>query len=125
MINSNIAANATAYTLLTNATRTETTTGAAVDIQAVRGSLAVMLTSTAMSSGDTNNVKLQDSADGTNDWQDIAGATFTQVTAAAVSVQKIAVQADVVRRYIRAVATYAGDGTPSSTFSVVALGWTA
>lgn len=125
MINRNIAANSTAYTLLANATRTSTTTGSGIDIQAARGSLAVILASTAMSSGDTNDVKLQDSADNSTDWTDIPGASFTQITAAAASVQKIAVQADVVRRYIRAVSTYGGDGTPSSTFSVVALGWTA
>lgn len=124
MINRNLAANATLYTLLANASRAATANGTGVDIKGVRGSLAVILSAAAASAGDTLDVKIQDSPND-SDWTDVSGAVFTQVTASAASDQKLALQADSLQRYIRAVATIAGNGGEAIICGVVALGWTA
>lgn len=103
------------------AARTTTTNGSAVDVRAQKGIAAVLLDSAAgTGTTPTLDVKIQDSADGSTGWADIAGAAFTQVTNAA-SQQKIGVDLDSCRGYIRAVATIGGT-TPSFTFSVTALG---
>jgi hypothetical protein len=64
----------------------------------------------------TADVKIQHSADGSTDWTDITGATFTQVTADAV--EEIHFVAP--RRWIRVVATLAT--TPDVDLCVMILG---
>jgi hypothetical protein len=55
--------------------------GAAVDCSGFHDALVVLNTGTATGSG-TLNVKVQESADGSTGWADIAGAAFDQVAAA-------------------------------------------
>lgn len=126
MINRNIAANATLYTLLANAAaRAATATGTGVDISACRGSIAVVLDAAAASAGDTLDVTLEHSDSLGSGYTAVAGGAFTQVTSAAASQQKIALNADELKKYLRAVATIAGNGGEAIIVGVVALGWTA
>lgn len=125
MINRNIAEKATLYSLLAAAAVTATANGSSVDVRAARGSMAFLLSTAAASSGDTLDVKIQDSADGATGWADVTGGAFTQVTSGAASQQKLALNADALRGYVRAVVTVGGDGSPSIIATVVALGWTA
>ena len=99
--------------LLDPAGRDTTANGSAVDILNYEGQAAAILQSAAGTGTDpTLDVKLQDSADGSTDWQDITGAVFTQITDAAVSTEVIKFNASAVRRFVRAVATIGGT-TPS------------
>jgi hypothetical protein len=105
------------------AARTTTTNGSAVDVRSQKGIAPVILDSAAgTGTSPTLDVKIQDSADGSTSWADVTGATFTQVINAA-SQQKIGLDLDATRGYIRAVATIGGT-SPSFTFSVSALGRT-
>lgn len=102
------------------AARTTTFTGTGVDVKKHEGDVAVILDVGAVSgTTPTLDGKIQDSADGSTDWQDVSGATLTQVTAANAS-QKIAVDLNKARQFIRFVGTIAGT-TPSFTFGVKAL----
>lgn len=110
----------TLLNLFPTAARTATANGTGVDLQQYSGDVAVVLDSAAgTGTSPTLDVKLQDSADNST-FADITGATFTQVINAA-SQQKIVVNKDAARRYVRAVATIGGT-TPSFTFSVNAVG---
>ena len=62
--------------------------------------------------------KMQDSPDGTTDWQDVTGATFTQVSSAN-NVQSLGWKASNTRGYIRYVGTIA---TGPAITSVTLLG---
>lgn len=71
----------------------------------------------------TLDVKLQDSADNST-FADITGAVFTQVTDAgtlAATIEKISVNIDSARRYIRAVKTIGGTASPSFNVSLTGL----
>lgn len=126
MINANIAPNSTLYSLAPAvAGRSTTYTGTGVDVSACKGSMVVILDSAAASAGDTLDVKIQESDSLGSGYTDVSGATFTQVTAGAASVAKISLNADALKKYIRAIGTIAGNGSESITFSVTALGWTA
>ena len=91
--------------------RTATATGTGFDLQGsndAEGEAIVILDSEAGSgTTPTLNVKLQDSADNSA-WADVTGATFTEVTDAAAALQKITINCNDVRRYVRAVGTQAG-----------------
>ena len=112
---------ATLYALHPTAARTATGQGSAVDIRDVEGDLAVTLDSAAgTGTTPTLDVKLQDSDDGSTGWADVSGATFTQVAGVAAQ-QKITVDTNAMKRYVRAAYTIGGT-TPSFTFSVNGLG---
>lgn len=97
-----------------------TVNGSAVDLKEYGGRLSAILHSAA-GSGTTPvlAVKLQESDDGSSGWSDISGATFTNVTDAATSLQKIAFDADSAKRYVRAVATITGAAGGGFVFSVM------
>jgi hypothetical protein len=96
--------------------RTATGTGTAVDLSALSAlGFVAHLHCTAAGTGDTLNVVIEDSADGSTGWATIG--TFTQVTAA--SVRRVESTSG-TRRYVRARWTIAGNGSESFTF-VVAL----
>lgn len=67
----------------------------------------------------TLNVKFQYSADGSTGWTDISGAAFAELDDA-VGREEIHFVAP--ERYVRAVATIAGGGGETFTFSVILLG---
>jgi hypothetical protein len=102
------------------ATRTATTNGSPSDVRHHKGIAAVVLDS-AGGSGTTPtlDVKIQDSADGSTGWADVPGAAFAQVGTTA-SRQKIPLNVDATRGFVRIVATIGGT-SPSFTFSVNAL----
>jgi hypothetical protein len=110
-------------------TITSTTNGVSVDIAPIgANSLSARLAVGAVSgTSPTLDVKMQASPDGSGGWVDIAGATFTQVTAAN-QVQIIRFQLPVAPsttsaayRYVRAVATVGGT-SPSFALNVAVLG---
>ncbi len=103
------------------AARTTTTNGSGIDVRDYIGHGTVLLDAAAgTGTTPTNDVKIQDSADNSA-FADLSPTlAFAQLTTVA-SQQKIAINFDKVRRYIRMVATIAGT-TPSYTFSVTALG---
>ena len=113
---------ASVLSLLDPADRTATANGPAVDILDYEGYAAAILQSAAgTGTTPTLDVKLQDSADGSTGWADIAGAAFAQVTNAAASKQIVKFNASAARRYIRAVATVGGT-TPSFACAVSFIG---
>jgi hypothetical protein len=99
-----------------SAADTAAATGAAVDILAYEGPIAI-IQSHGVSTG-TLDGKIQDSADGSTDWQDVAGATFAQATTTA-GVERISVQKKACRRYIRYLGTVA---TGPQVVAVTAVG---
>lgn len=122
----NTAGKASMYSLIPAAAgRATTTTGTGVDISACRGSIAICLNSAAASAGDTLDVTIEESDALGSGYTAVTGAAFTQVTSAAASQQVMALNADSLKKYIRAVGTIAGNGSESIIFSVHALGWTA
>lgn len=109
--------------LLAPATRTTSANGSAVDVTAYEGSLLATVHSAAgTGTNPTLDVKLQDSADGSTDWQDVTGAVFAQIDdTAGGSIQGIQVDKGKCRQYVRAVATIAGT-TPSFLCAVAIAG---
>lgn len=88
--------------LSASASQASTVTGAAVDLLPYEGALAIVQ-SHGTGTG-TLDGKIQDSADGSTDWQDVSGATFPQRTTTA-AIDVIAINRPAVRRYIRYVGT--------------------
>lgn len=112
----------TGFILANPASNTSTLTGSAVDILDVDGPmLIVQQVGTVSGTTPTWDGKIQDSADGSTDWQDVTGATFTQVTASN-KIHGIKLEASQVRRYIRYVGTIGGTSTPTFPVSVSAWG---
>ncbi len=88
---------------------TATATGSAVDIQGYQGKLkATQHAKQGTGTNPTLNGKIQDSADGSTGWADIAGETFTEVTDSADAIEAIGVDTRACKRYIRYVGTLAG-----------------
>lgn len=110
--------NSTVMTLLAavSAANTAAATGSAVDLRGYEG--AVEITQCKGAGTGTLDGKIQDSADGSTDWQDVTGATFTQAGTGA-NTQAIALNANSVRRYIRYVGTIA---TGPQLVAVTAVG---
>ena len=109
-------------TLLACDARTASANGTGFDLEGsngAEGEAIVILASDAASAGSspTLDVKLQESANN-SDWSDISGATFTQVTDAAQALEKITINTNDVKRYLRAVGTIGGTSSPAFTYSV-------
>lgn len=111
--------------LLPMASVTATGNGTGVDVSQFVGSIAVQLAAKATAgTSPTLDVKLQESDDDST-YTDISGATFTQVTSAgssAATLEKIAVNVDACKKYIRAVKTIGGTSSPAFMTTCVALG---
>jgi hypothetical protein len=108
-------------TLFANDSRTASANGTGFDLEGsngAEGEAIIILASDAASAGSspTLDVKLQESADNSS-FSDISGATFTQVTDAASS-QKISINTNDVKRYLRAVGTIGGTSSPAFTYAV-------
>ena len=98
----NFASAATGISLSASASQAATVTGAAVDLIDYDSPVAIVQnhgTGTGTLDG-----KIQDSADGSTGWADVAGATFSQSTTTA-DIKLIAVNPKSVRRYVRYVGT--------------------
>lgn len=98
---------------------TATGNGAAVDVGDYHGLCLIHLNAGAGNAG-TTTTKIQDSADGTNDWQDVTGAAFTAVATTA-SAQTLKLNADKLRKFVRVVDTLAG-GANAISRSVTLVG---
>lgn len=107
--------------LIAPARKTATANGTGVDIRDYEGKLTAILTSSA-GGGTTPTlaVKLQDSADNSS-FADVSGATFTGLTDAADATEAIAVEANALRRYVRAVITIGGTN-PTFDMAVLLIG---
>lgn len=106
------------------ASETATFTGAGAniaDLAAFEGDLQILLDSSAAAASGTMTGVIQDSADGSTDWQPVTGGAFT-VVAQAVSRQVLTINSDNIRRFIRFVGTIAASGT--TNYSVVGCGLT-
>lgn len=110
------------FTLSNAASQASTVTGAAVDLMALdlQGNLEITQQVGAVTGSITG--KIQDSADGSTGWADLPGAAFTAVSSAN-NTQRIAINAQATRGYIRYVGTIAtgpavvavtGSGVPKS-----------
>ncbi|MGZ3743855.1 MAG: hypothetical protein ACXVB1_00255 [Pseudobdellovibrionaceae bacterium] len=95
--------------------------GNGVDLQQYTGEIALILDCHNVAGvTPTMDVKIQDSADNSS-FADISPAVaFTQVTTTDFA-QKIAVNKDEIRRYIRAVKTIGGTSSPQYLVSVKAV----
>lgn len=105
------------------ATNTSTLTGTAVDVTLYEGIGAVVL-NTAKGTGTTPTLdgKLQSGAESDgSDAADISGATFTQVTDAADSLQVLSVDLSAAGKYLRFVGTITGT-SPSFVLGVSLVG---
>jgi hypothetical protein len=89
------------------------------DLQQFDGDVVITLDAGAAASSGTMTGVIQDSADGTNDWQPVTGGAFTAVAQAA-SRQQLVIPKDEIRRYIRFVGTIAASGT--TIYSVQGIG---
>lgn len=119
MSTASIAGRAEVLDLAPNDVVTATGNETGVDLLSYEGSMICVLDAEAGGSGITYAVKLQDSADNSS-FSDLSGAAFDTTSANAASVQKIAVDIDNCKRYVRAVITVAG-GTGAGAVSVKGL----
>ena len=108
-------------TLLACDARTASANGTGFDLEGsngAEGEAIIILASDAASAGSspTLDVKLQESSDNST-FTDISGATFTQVTDAQ-ALEKITINTNDVKRYLRAVGTIGGTSSPAFTYSV-------
>lgn len=108
-------------TLLACDSRTASADGTGFDLEGsngAEGEAIIILASDAASAGTnpTLDVKLQESSDNST-FTDISGATFTQVTDSQ-ALEKISINTNDVKRYLRAVGTIGGTSSPAFTYSV-------
>lgn len=94
---------------------------AGVDVTEFHGRGKILLMHSAALTGDTCDVKLQDSPDGTT-WTDVPGAAFAQITAAAAGQQAIEVDIDKLQPRVRLYATMAGTAGFSVTLGASLVG---
>jgi len=116
MTSRNVPDRAAILDLVPNDVSTTTANSTGVDLLPYEGKMLCTLDAEAGGSGITYAVKLQDSADNSS-FTDLSGAAFSTTGANAASVQKLAVNIDDARRYVRAVITVAG-GTGAGAVSV-------
>ena len=117
----NLGTKTTVLSLLANDVVTATGTGSAVDLQLYEGDIAVILDAEAGGAGITYAVKLTESDSSGGTYTDVTGGAFTTTTANTALVEKISVNTDGMKRFVKASVTVAG-GTGAGAVSVVALG---
>lgn len=106
--------------LIPPARHTATANQTGVDVRDYDGQLLIILESSAGGgTAPTMDVKIQDSADNSS-FADVSGKVFTQV-AGSQSRQTMSLEANSVRRYIRAVKTIGGT-SPTFDAACVAIG---
>ena len=119
MSSSSVAGRATVLDLAPNDVVATTQTETGVDLQPYEGSMICVLDAEAGGASITYSVKLQDSADNST-FGDLSGAAFTTTTANTALVEKLVVDIDNCKRYVRAVITVAG-GSGTGAVSVKAI----
>ena len=117
----NLGTKTTVLSLLPSNVVAATGTGSAVDLVDYEGDLAVVLDAEAGGASITYAVKLTESDTSGGTYTDVADGAFTTTTANTALVEKISVNTDSMKRFIKASVTVAG-GTGTGAVSVVALG---
>ena len=103
------------------AARTATGQTSGIDLRVYDGDVVFVLDSAAgAGTSPTLDVTIEDSADNSS-FSALSGAAFTQVTGTA-SAQKLSIDKDNAKRYVRIKYTIGGSSGQSFTFSVNALG---
>lgn len=92
--------------------------GSAVDVGDYQGLCLIALN--AVGTAGTTTVSLQHSADGSNDWTDVANTGFTAV-GVATSEQTIKFNADRFKKFVRAKYVSAGSGSAICAISLVGM----
>jgi len=113
----------TATVMIGSASVTASANGTGIDLKDYEGEIGVILNASNATAGSspTLDVKLQDSADNSS-FNDISGAAFTQVTGSGGGVQKMTLNSDSIRRYIRHVVTIGGTSSPAFPVGLTLLG---
>jgi len=106
--------------LLPNDVVTTTGLGSAVDLEDYEGEMAVVLDAEAGGASITYAVKLQESDTSDGTYTDVTGGAFTTTDANAALVEKISVNTNDMKRFVKLSITVAG-GTGAGAVSVVAL----
>lgn len=102
------------------AARTATGQGTSVDLKDFDGDLLLLLdSSVGTGTSPTLDVTLEESSDDST-FTALSGSAFSQVTDSSASQQKLAINKDAAKRYVRVKYTLGGT-TPSFTFSVNAV----
>ena len=96
------------------------TASTAIDLVDYEGDIAVVLCAEAGGSGVTYAGKLTEADTSGGAYTDVTGGAFTTTTANTASVQKISVNSDNIKRFIKAVVTVVGTGT--GAVAIVGLG---
>jgi hypothetical protein len=117
----NLGTKTTVLSLLPNDVVTATGTGSAVDLVDYEGDIAVVLDAEAGGASITYAVKLTESDTSGGSYSDVTGGAFTTTSANTALVEKISVDTDGMKRYVKVSVTVAG-GTGAGAVSVVALG---
>jgi len=117
----NLGTKTTVLSLLPNDVVTASGTGSAIDLVDYEGDLAVVLDAEAGGASITYAVKLTESDTSGGTYTDVTNDAFTTTTANTALVEKISVNTDSMKRYVKADVTVAG-GTGAGAVSVVALG---
>lgn len=99
---------------------TTTGLGSAVDLEDYEGEMAVVLDAEAGGASITYAVKLQESDTSGGTYTDVTGGAFTTTDANAALVEKISVNTNDMKRFVKLSITVAG-GTGAGAVSVVAL----
>ena len=103
------------------AARTATGQTSGIDLRDYDGAVVFLLDSAAgAGTSPTLDVTIEDSADNSS-FSALSGAAFTQVTGTA-SAQKLSIDKDNAKRYVRIKYTIGGSSGQSFTFSVNGLG---
>lgn len=100
---------------------TTTAAGSAVDLLDYEGDIAVSLDAEAGGSGITYAVKLTEADTSGGSYTDVTGGGFTTSDANAAATEKISVNTNEMKRFIKANVTVAG-GTGAGAISVIAIG---
>jgi len=106
--------------LLPNDVVTTTGLGSAVDLEDYEGEMAVVLDAEAGGASITYAVKLQESDTSGGVYTDVTGGAFTTTDANTALVEKISVNTNDMKRFVKLSITVAG-GTGAGAVSVVAL----
>ena len=106
--------------LLPNDVVTTTGLGSAVDLNDYEGEMAVVLDAEAGGASITYAVKLQESDTSGGSYTDVTGGAFTTTDANTALVEKISVNTNDMKRYVKLSITVAG-GTGAGAVSVTAL----
>jgi hypothetical protein len=117
----NLGTKTTVLSLLPNDVVAASGTGSAIDLVDYEGDLAVVLDAEAGGASITYAVKLTESDTSGGTYTDVTDGAFTTTTANTALVEKISVNTDSMKRYVKADVTVAG-GTGAGAVSVVALG---